>query len=134
MEWGAVSARMQAAGVLYGPTDLTRLNWAEEAHLLPEVFGVTSLDDWALVQASPIAYVSTDDPPFLIVQGDRDAVVPNETAVEFDRRLKEAGVPSQLGRVKDGRYHWEGLRITGDDPTRAEVAIVLADLFDKYLK
>ncbi len=104
-----------------------------KADLLREVFGVTRQDDPELAQASLITYASQADAPFLIVQGEADPIVPKETAVDSDRRLKEVGVPSQLV-FKPSGYHWEGMRITGDDPIRAEVAVLRADFFDRYLK
>jgi len=46
--------------------------------------------------ASPLAHVSADDPPLLIVHGDRDADVPTAQAVGLDRALHAAGTDSRL--------------------------------------
>lgn len=46
--------------------------------------------------ASPIHYVSKDDPPFLIIHGDADPTVPVEQSKEFDEALRKAGVESKL--------------------------------------
>ncbi len=46
--------------------------------------------------ASPITYVSKDDPPFLHIHGTADTLVPLAQAVEFDAALDQAGVSSTL--------------------------------------
>jgi acetyl esterase/lipase len=46
--------------------------------------------------ASPLAHVSADDPPVLLVHGDRDTEVPATQAVGLDRALKAAGTDSRL--------------------------------------
>lgn len=43
------------------------------------------------IEASPITYVSADDPPFLIVHGTEDPVVPIAQAERLDAALKKAG-------------------------------------------
>ena len=46
--------------------------------------------------ASPVAHVSADDPPLLLVHGGRDAEVPPEQAVRLDRAVQAAGGDSRL--------------------------------------
>jgi acetyl esterase/lipase len=46
--------------------------------------------------ASPITYVSKDDPPFMHIHGTADNLVPYSQAQEFDAALGQAGVPSIL--------------------------------------
>lgn len=46
--------------------------------------------------ASPLAHVSADDPPVLLVHGGRDAEVPAAQAVGLDRALQAAGADSRL--------------------------------------
>ena len=50
----------------------------------------------AAQRASPVTYVSADDPPVLILHGAADDTVPAKQAVEFDASLKAAGVDSTL--------------------------------------
>ena len=47
-------------------------------------------------KASPITYVSKDDPPFLIMHGDADNTVPFRQSEAFAAALKGAGVPVTL--------------------------------------
>jgi arylsulfatase A-like enzyme/dienelactone hydrolase/glucose/arabinose dehydrogenase len=54
--------------------------------------------------ASPITHVSADDPPFLILHGDRDALVPLEQSERLQAALDAVGVPAEL-RVLRGAGH-----------------------------
>lgn len=51
-------------------------------------------------EASPISYVSPDDPPFLLMHGDRDETVPFSQSEDFEKALKAAGVTVKLIRVE----------------------------------
>ena len=55
-------------------------------------------------QASPITYVAKGDPPFLILHGDQDRLVPLAQSEEFADALKKAGVEVTL-RVLKGANH-----------------------------
>ncbi len=46
--------------------------------------------------ASPVTYISKDDPPFLHIHGTKDNLVPYAQPLEFEEKLKAAGVPSVL--------------------------------------
>lgn len=74
--------------------------------------------------ASPVSYISSDDPPFLHIHGTADNLVPYTQAVEFDAALKKAGVSSVL--------------ITGKDAPHVFFSVELLDkmqtFFDKHLK
>jgi acetyl esterase/lipase len=75
-------------------------------------------------QISPINHVTADDPPTLIIHGDKDLLVPIQQAEIIVARLKEAGVPADLV-IKAGAAHgWPN--IDKDMPT-------IADWFDKHL-
>ena len=49
---------------------------------------------WA--KASPLTYVGKDDPPFLLMHGDQDKLVPYEQSVALADKLKAAGVQTDL--------------------------------------
>jgi acetyl esterase/lipase len=77
-----------------------------------------------LKRISPISHISADDPPTLILHGDKDELVPIEQAERFIARLEKAGVPAEL-IVKEGAAHgWAKL---DDDMT------LIANWFDKHL-
>jgi acetyl esterase/lipase len=54
--------------------------------------------------ASPITYVSKDDPPFLHIHGTADTLVPYAQAKEFDAALEKVGVSSILLTGKDAPH------------------------------
>jgi acetyl esterase/lipase len=76
-------------------------------------------------EISPVYHVSKDDPPTLIIHGDKDALVPIQQSELIIGKLKEAGVPCQLV-VKSGAGH--GWAKWHDDMR------TIADWFDQYLK
>jgi acetyl esterase/lipase len=76
-------------------------------------------------QISPITHVTSDDPPTLIIHGDKDTLVPIQQAQSIIDKFKEVGVPAELV-VKNGAGHgW---------PNIQKDMATIADWFDKYLK
>ena len=75
------------------------------------------------VAASPITYVSKDDPPFLIIQGENDFSVPASQGELLAAALKAAGVETTLEITPQG-HSAGGPRF---------LPIVKA-FFDKYLR
>src|SRR5262249_10354176 len=78
-----------------------------------------------LKKISPITHVSSDDPPMLLIHGDKDDLVPVQQAEVFVAKLKEAGVPAKL-IVKEGAGH--GWKDIGKD------LVTFADWSDQHLK
>jgi acetyl esterase/lipase len=98
-EWSNETSRVQAVVDLYGPTDLA----VGAAHLsdfalslMKTAFGVTNADSPVLQRASPVTYVSSHAPPFLILHGDHDDLVPLQQSRELYQKLK-ATVTRRLG-------------------------------------
>jgi len=54
--------------------------------------------------ASPITYVTADDPPFLIVHGTQDMVVPFAQSTELRDALRAAGVAGAMITVENGGH------------------------------
>lgn len=76
-------------------------------------------------EISPISHVSSDDPPVLIVHGDKDTLVPLQQSEVIVSAFEKAGVPAKLV-VKPGAGHgW--LTIASD-------MSAFADWFDQHLK
>ncbi|HDC92221.1 MAG TPA: alpha/beta hydrolase, partial [Candidatus Acetothermia bacterium] len=79
-------------------------------------------------EASPITWVSPDDPPFLFIHGRDDRVVPYEESVRMADALRRAGVEARLLLIP-GAGHGFINRL--DTPaTRAAVAAILDFLDD----
>jgi acetyl esterase/lipase len=101
------SSRVKAVVDIVGPVDLTD-------PALPPVtdqgiqaaFGVVggTPGDPTLTKGSPVAYISPDDAPFLIVHGTRDELVPFSQSVAFAQKLKAAGVRAELVQVTNATH------------------------------
>jgi acetyl esterase/lipase len=123
------SSRVQAVVAMAPVTDLTRKFPNADIELMRHVgFGEDNI-----VQASPITHVTADDPPFLLIHGDRDEVVPHEQSQLMYDRLVEANVPAQLVIVQNARHS-----MTAPDgsatPTLGEINQTIQDFLAKVLK
>jgi acetyl esterase/lipase len=142
------SSRVQAVACFFPPTDF--LNYGEKEKL---ALGVGVLEPFKAAfeftefnkttktyvpihdvdkvlaigkQISPITHVSADDPPTLIIHGDKDKLVPYQQAEIMVAKLKEAGVTAELVTKKDAEHGW---------PTLAKEDVPqLVEWFDKHLK
>ena len=112
----ADSSRVQAVVDWYGQTDFLQLN-AESAGCSGAIDHDASTSaesrlvgcaiqscSAAARSANPINYVSGDDPPFLIMHGDKDPLVPLAQSRELDALLTKAGVDVKL-IVLEGAAH-----------------------------
>jgi len=77
--------------------------------------------------ASPVTYASADDPPFLIMHGDMDQLVPLEQSRLLEARLKDAGVSVRLKVVKEAGH-------AGREWTKRDVIKQVRSFFDRTLK
>lgn len=57
--------------------------------------------------ASPVTFVSKDDPPFLIMHGDRDRVVPIAQSRKLNESLVRKGVPTTFKVVEGADHYFE---------------------------
>ena len=124
----AFSSQVQAVADFFGPIDLTKLRPASMGAGSAEsrFIGCTINDNLNKARrASPITYVTKDCPPFLIVHGDNDPIVPYTQSVLFTATLEQAGVPVTFYTVKGARHG--GFH----DP---QVPVLTSAFFAKYLK
>ena len=95
------SSRVQAVADFYGVNDLTvGSNKPILVKLRQNTFPTEEL--WK--KASPVNYVTPDDPPFLIVHGSEDEIVPLGQSTLLMERLKAAKIPVELVIVKNGNH------------------------------
>lgn len=120
------SSRVQAVLDMYGPADLTVDFSSFFTDLKESVFG-----GFDLALASPVNYATPDDPPFLILQGDSDHVVPPSQSQRFYDSLTAASVDAQLVIVQGGRHGFDALNIS---PSRAELSTLIVEFFEAHLK
>ncbi len=98
-----VSSRVQAVCDWYGPTDLLGMNQqagekgkidhdaADSPESLLTGAPIQNVPEKA-ERINPIRYVTSDDPPFLIMHGDRDYLVPRQQSELLNAALQEVGV------------------------------------------
>jgi acetyl esterase/lipase len=145
-----VSSRVQAAAVLYPPTDF--LNWgfaganmvnAGDLLKASGVYGAFDFRNWNSKtrtldfvtndsirnktgkEIAPIYSVTKDDPPVFIIHGDADKTVPIQQSITFIDKLNEAGVVNKFIIKKGGNHNPMDMM-----PEMNE----FVDWFDKYLK
>jgi acetyl esterase/lipase len=114
------SSRVQAVVNIFGPTDLVR-----EYETAPGAVGFLKFlcngtPDTArgtYETASPVKYVTRDDPPVLTLHGDKDQLVPLEQAQLLDERIKAVGGKHELVTLKE-----QGHGFKGDAATEADKA------------
>ena len=62
----------------------------------------------AYTAASPLTYVSKDDPPVLTLHGDQDLLVPVAQATELDEKMKSVGASHTLTVFKGQGHGFPG--------------------------
>lgn len=135
------SDRVQAVCDIYGPADFSNVvKHAKEDKNVKNIFAFntssdpyssligTRLDDKPKADAvSPVHYVSRDNPPFLILHGTHDTLVPYAQSVELLTALKAQGVEAWL-QTLPGSGHG------GPAFGKPAVLQLTQNFFDKYLK
>ncbi len=130
-----ISGRVQAVACFFPPTDF--LNYGRSGtdglgrgplRNFPAPFNFHQADDkkrrqigWAI---SPINHVTFDDPPTLIIHGDKDEIVPLQQSQIMIAKLKAAGIPNRLIIKPQAGHGW---------PQLDKYMPRVADWFDKYL-
>ena len=97
------SSRVQAVLDFFGPTDFLQMDAQRlpdgQIHDVPDspesqlVGGPIQECPAEVARANPVTYVTPEAPPFLIVHGDRDPLVPYGQSVLLVEALEAAGVP-----------------------------------------
>jgi acetyl esterase/lipase len=125
------SSRVQAVVDMFGPTDM-RLS-TDAAATLQHVFGTADPSAPIFEIASPVLYASSDDPPFLILHGTEDPVVPAAHSEALFAALTDAGVEATLILVEGAGHGFA--RMNGPIvPSRPEITELVVDFFDSMLK
>lgn len=65
-------------------------------------------DEQVVRLASPVSHVDSTDPPFLLIHGALDEVVPVAQSTKFHARLQSAGVESRLHVIQDVGHSFIG--------------------------
>ncbi len=126
---------------IYGPADFsTVVQQAAEDKNVKNIFAFntpsdpyssligTKLDDKPKADAvSPVHYVSKDNPPFLILHGTHDTLVPYAQSVQLEAALKAQNIPVWL-QTLPGAGHG------GASFGKPAIIQLMQTFFDKHLK
>lgn len=114
-------ARVQAVADEFGPVNLTApVFGGYVTRLVHTTFGVDPGENVAeLTDASPTDLVARGDPPFIVLQGTADRLVPASQSKQFAARLRADRVPVRLVLVRGGQH---GLGTPGEEPSGARLA------------
>jgi acetyl esterase/lipase len=128
-----VNTRVKAVAVFFPPTDFLdfggkALDSKDElmGRLVGDAAKSQAEGDSAqlLKRISPAHLVTSKTPPFLLIHGDADPVVPLQQSERMLAALKQAGVPAELIVKPGGGHPWFTIH---------EEVKVVADWFDKQL-
>lgn len=106
------NARVACVVEISGPTDFVQLpldnpKQDHQSAQSPEgklLGGALATQGQKAAQASPINWVAPGSPPFLILHGDQDPIIPPVQAQRFHRRLKTAGAEVYLVCIRNGGH------------------------------
>jgi acetyl esterase/lipase len=113
------SSSVQAVVDFFGPTDFLQINRQAGAnsrlnHDAPDspesrlVGGPVLENPEKSKRANPITYISAEDPPFLIMHGEEDDIVPIGQSELLDASLRQADVSSTFRRVPNAGHGFGG--------------------------
>jgi acetyl esterase/lipase len=123
------SSRVQAVCDLFGPADFTMGMHLRRRRDTPDALllgGPVSEKREAAIAASPVTYVTEDDPPFLIIHGERDPVVNIVQSVRLHQVLEKGNVESKLIRIPGAGHGTEEF-------ARPEIREAVYGFFKKHL-
>jgi acetyl esterase/lipase len=138
------SSKVQAVVALSAPTDLTAFATGSDgdrgavcsfvgsyiAFFRPKE--IQQAEYSTFTEASPATYVSPDDPPFLLVHGDADRVVPFSQCEILVKKLTKVSVPVEFVRIEGGDH----LLTTDEEEGTKRKAYYgkMLELFDRQLR
>ena len=132
-----MSSRVQAVCDYFGPTDLLQM----QAHMLPGgriqhdaadspesrlIGGAIQENKEKAARISPLGYITPDAPPFLIMHGDQDTLVPIHQSQLLFEALKKAGVSVHFHTIH-GAGHGSGF-------VGKNIDDIVDAFFEKHLK
>jgi acetyl esterase/lipase len=135
--WQNVSSKVQAAVSYFGVSDLTvsaKQFPTDTDQVVTKFIGGTETEKPALYRkASPIFYVSKDDPPLLLVHGERDDGVPFDQSVRMFESYRRAGLPVEFIAVENSGHDFEQVGTSALSPSLETIHQRTIDFFKHYL-
>ncbi len=121
--YGNFSCRIQAVIPMYGVHDVLK-----QPRMGGELDTMTAAEQELCKEASPVTYVSPDDPPALILHGTSDALVPVEQSQILFDSLNRSGVSAVL-HIIEGAPHTFHLQ-----PKQEDLRQLVIEFLDKHLR
>lgn len=128
------SSRVQAVVDWFGPTDFVQMNKfpSQIDHDAPDspesmvIGGPIQENKEKVKNANPITYITPDDPPFLIMHGDKDPLVPYNQSVLLYDALKKSNHDVIMYKIKDAGH--------GTGFMQPHIIKTVQKFFDRHLK
>lgn len=117
------SSRIQAVVPMYGAHDLL-----QQAKWRKSLAGMNDDDRKICRNASPVTYITPDDPPALILHGTKDALVPTEQSEILFEQLQAKNVPADLLIIEEAPHSFHL------QPKQKDLRPVVFAFFAKHLK
>jgi acetyl esterase/lipase len=111
----------------YGPAVLYRRGTGELSEIVSLLLGSGASEEVARA-ASPLEYARSGFPPTLLITGNKDATVPDESSFRMYRALVEAGVPAELHVYADAPHAFDAMPGFG-----RQCASIMALFLDRYV-
>jgi acetyl esterase/lipase len=135
--WQNVSSKVQAVASYFGVSDLTlsAKQFPQETRevVIKFMHGTEAEQPAAYRRASPIFYVSKDDPPLLLVHGERDADVPFEQSVLMRDAYRRAALPVEFIAVQNAGHDFRQIGANPLSPSLETIHQRTIDFFKHYL-
>lgn len=127
------SSSVQAVVDWFGPSDLSRFgSWMRVQSLLG---GLPTKKTKLAKMANPITYVMEKCPPFLMVHGQKDTLIPYTQSELLYRALKNANVEAVLIKVKNAEHGFRpNPRKVTIEPNIQKIVQMTMDFFDQHLR
>lgn len=127
-----LSARVQCVVARAAPTNLLEAEASAVRVLflgipLGQEFAPGSPEYRRAAEASPITHITPDAPPFLLLHGEQDDIVPIAQSEQFATALAAAGVQVRLVRIPDAGHGPAAVQ-------QPEIAAQIVAWFDTHLK
>jgi acetyl esterase/lipase len=135
--WPMVSSRVKAVVSYYGPTDFRTMgaDFGTRAQAaITKLLGVPfQVNPDAYSHASPITYISSDDPPILMVHGDGDTLVPFSQSERMREAYLRAGLKADLVKVGNANHDFEPVSSRPLSISIEQIHNLTVEFFEKSL-
>lgn len=80
---------------------------------------------------SPIAYLTNESPPLLMIQGDKDTTIPVKHTYRMEEILETTKAPVEILIVKNSGHNWRSVGAP-IQPSREEIVKKTIEFFLKH--